>query len=302
MKPGPAAVSEIILDSLQLDSPPRNILEAIRQVIGEQGWDIDKMEKAEQWRDQVLQILQRHHEACLAEGRQPRVAFNSSTPWMIQGPCFIEPKESDAAKELKRRRLRWREYHQALRELEPREFEHLCTGILELLQAKESKVTAYRGDEGIDFFGRVTFAEVGGLLSPHPIFEQSLTVWLVGQAKHYKHAKVATPDIRELVGAVTLGKARAFGGRDEEQFAGLNIRVCDPVFMFFFATGQISAHGWRLCKNAGVVAMDGELLAQFLADKGVGVIGPKEDQQFSRANFVDWVRSLDSKRVPHGAR
>lgn len=294
MKPGPRAVCQTIFETLDLDAPPRDIGEITREVIEGKDWNLDGLEKAEAWKAQILHLLERHCDECYQHRRQPKVAFNSSTPSMIQGPCFVEPREPHDTKEQKLRRLQWREYYNALKRVDPREFELLCKGILQLLGAKEPTVTEYRADEGIDFFGKVSFAEVAGIFPQYPVFEESLTVWLVGQAKHYQHTKVATPDIRELVGSVTLGRARAFASLDEERLPRLRIKVCDPVFMLFFATGDISQQGWELCSKTGVVAMDGELLAQFLADKEIGIDSTGGTHQFCQAAFIAWLRGISA--------
>jgi hypothetical protein len=59
--------------------------------------------------------------------------------------------------------------------------------------------------------------------------------------------------------------------------------------MLFFTTGQISTEGWQLCRNAGIVAMDGEMVAAFLADKQVGVTSEGETSEFRLELFAQWL-------------
>ena len=61
--------------------------------------------------------------------------------------------------------------------------------------------------------------------------------------------------------------------------------MCDPVFFLFFTTGLISAPSWRLAVKSGIVALDGEMVASFLADHDVGVDGG----EFQQARFEDWL-------------
>ena len=269
MRPGPQTIVEILLQELPLDAAPRPLDELVQDIIREHpDWNCDPFgAKAKKWSIDVEKLLRSHLDESLRQGRQPRFAFNSSSGYMIQGACFIEPCDSAEVKEQKRKRLHWQEYYAALRNLSPREFERLCSKVLSLLGVQNPRLTPYRADEGIDFYGQLSFSDLTGHGAAFPIFETRLVIWLVGQAKHYLHTKVATPDIRELVGSTTLGRARAFV--KDDKYPDLRIRVCDPVVMLFFTTGQISADGWNLCNRAGVVAMDGEMLATFLADKGV---------------------------------
>jgi restriction endonuclease Mrr len=109
---------------------------------------------------------------------------------------------------------------------------------------------------------------------------------MVGQAKHYPTGQVATPEIRELVGSVELARAGAWS-RVSSPYLDMKLRLCDPVFFLFFTTGTISASGWRLLGASGVVGMDGEMLAAFLADHDVGVIG----DTFDAPALAEWIAS-----------
>lgn len=282
-------MTELLLQDLALDAEPYPLDDLVASLItSHPEWGVDDpLEKSEIWAPVVGQILRTHWEQSLQQGKQPQFAFNSSSEYMIQGPCFIEPIDSPEVKAQKRNRLRWQEYYGVLRELSPREFEVLCSKILGLLGVPTPECTPYQGDQGIDFYGRMSFGDFTGYGAIFPIFETRLVLWLVGQAKHYKDAKVATPDIRELVGSVVLGRSGVFAKRD--MYPSLQIRMCDPVIMLFFATGRISADGWSLCNRSGVAAMDGEMLAAFLADKGIAVCDDSEERVFNRELFDVWL-------------
>lgn len=291
MKPGPASIADTIYEELSLDSRPIKLTRLIEQVLSARFPELDPIEKASDWEGAVRSRLLTYIKTTEERGVQPQVAFNSSSSYMIQGACFIEGTDSGEIAEQKTRRLRWKDYYETLRELSPRQFEQLCSRVLELLGARNVKLTKETRDEGIDFYGRLS---VGDLIKPSSAFrfrsfESFLEIWLVGQAKHYRTIKVATPDLRELVGSVRLASVRAFADLDPDKYPDLWIRVADPVFMLFFTTGSISIDGWQLVKKSGIVAMDGETLAAFLADHNVAVIEERGTRQFSRDALLEWL-------------
>jgi restriction endonuclease Mrr len=96
-----------------------------------------------------------------------------------------------------------------------------------------------------------------------------LSVWLVGQAKHYEKTAVSTRDIRELVGSVILAQSKTFAGK-KDPLERLELRVCDPVVYFFITTGRFTRDSKELLNRSGVVAMDGVQLSVFLADNLAG--------------------------------
>lgn len=287
MRPGPRAVVDAIVGTLPLESGPRPIDELVRNVILQNpDWQCDPHEMGAAWTSKVHRLLQSQLDTSLREGRQPSYAFNSSSSYMLQGACFEEPGDSEEVAEQKRRRMRWKEYHAALRSLSPGDFEVLCSRVLRLLGVPSPRVTPYR-DEGIDFYGSLSFEDLVGSGAIFPTFERHVVIWLLGQAKHYLHSKVATPDIREFVGAIALGRARAFS--QAGAYPDLRIRPCDPVIVLFFSTGHISTRGWELCRRAGVVAMDGEMMAAFLADKRVAISSPDGTEVFEPSLFARWL-------------
>jgi hypothetical protein len=205
---------------------------------------------------------------------------------MVQGACFIEPMDSEALQEQKERRLRYSDYYAALQDLTPNEFELLCGKLIGLFGVKNPCVTRTSADEGIDFYGHLS---LNSLFFPNdlsPTLQKQLKVWLVGQAKHYKKTQSGTPQLRELVGSVELGRARAFGSVSNP-LSGLDLRVADPVFMIFVTTGSISINGWRLLERSGVIGFDGEMIAAFLADRGAGM----NENEFDANKFKAWLLS-----------
>lgn len=290
MKPGPKLVLSLLLDAIRLDEPPRPIDSWIEDIIRQNpAWGYDPTQKAQSWSLVIANFLQQNINDSIDQGKQPRIAFNSSSNYMVQGACFVEPTDTAEVKEQKQKRLFFQQYYDALRNLSPRDFEQLCAKVLNLIGVLTPQLTPYQNDQGIDFYGKLSIGDIIGHGAVFPIFETRLVIWLIGQAKHYKASQVATPDIRNLVGATDLAKARAF--TKSNLFPDLVIRVCDPVIMLFFTTGQISMDGWTLCKNSGVAAMDGEMLASFLADKSIAVKPMKGKVVFDPKMFQAWLKS-----------
>jgi len=289
MKPGPSLVSTRILNTISLDASPRPVVEIVAEIILVEKWsknDSEAREKAEAWQKAILTRLQQELNILQEMGRPARFAFNSSSQYMIQGACFIEPKDSDDLKDKKQRRSRFADYYQTISALSPHQFEILCGKLIGLLGVERPIVTRTSSDEGIDFYGRLTFDSI---FFPHdlsPTIQKQLSIWLVGQAKHYQAIQSGTPEIRDLAGAIALGRASAFGSV-ESPFVDLHIRVADPVFALFITTGSLSANAWRLLKRSGIIGMDGEMLAAFLADRGISV----KSSSFEKDGFIKWIEA-----------
>ena len=244
----------------------------------------EALEKAEDWEHKFLHRAQEELNSLTRLGRHCPFAFNSSSSYLIQGASFVEPNDPSAIREAKARRARLAEYTQVLQRLLPMEFEMLCAGILELLGVQEPMLTPRSGDEGIDFFGRL---RLDIHLAPNPAFRNvasQMSIWLIGQAKHYSRSRVATPDLRDLVGAIELARSGTHV-KSQPQLGDSSLRLCDPVFYLFFTTGRISVDAWKLVEKSGIVGMDGDMIASFLADNEIGV----ENAEFDEGRFRTWI-------------
>lgn len=134
------------------------------------------------------------------------------------------------------------------------------------------------------FFGQLEGENIFFPDDLQPTIQKQLSIWLVGQAKRYSRAPTGTPTIRDLVGAVTLGKSGS-SSTAKSPFPGLRIRVSDPVFVMLVTGGTLSARAWTLAKRSGVIGIDGELLAAFLVDRLRGL-----GDQPTRTEFRNWLR------------
>lgn len=288
MRPGPALASRHILDGTELDAPPRPLVEILQDLALDDGWassSAEAREKAESWHDATLSRLRVEVNRLAEMGRPVRIGFNSSSAYLIQGACFPEPYESDVVKEMKQRRLASDQYFSLFSKLSPYQFEQLCGKLLELLGVSKPTVTRASADEGIDFYGVLELDSVFFPNDLQPTIQKQLRIWLVGQAKHHQLIQSGTNEIRDLAGAVTLGRARAFGSKIPP-YQDLHIRVADPVFEILITTGSLSSNAWRLLERSGVIGVDGEMLAAFLADRGVGM----HEGEFDSDAFHVWLQ------------
>lgn len=289
MRPGPASAAKIILETTALDATPKRVKELIALICLNQDWCDSKdlaAEKGEAWAQACINKLRQDLSVLQEHGRPARVTFNSSSEDVIQGACFVEPRDGDIARDQKARRLRSAEYYSAFDKLSPDQFETLCAKFIGLLGVKSPIVTRRSADEGIDFYGRLS---LGSMFFPHdltPTIQSQLSIWLIGQAKHYKSIQSGTPEIRDLAGAIALGRAGAFGG-NQSPFGESKIMIAEPVFSLFVTTGQISTNGWRLLRRSGIIGMDGDQLAAFLADRSAGL--KDETDNFSEDLFFEWL-------------
>ena len=287
MKPGASLALRSLPQYLRLDESPRRARDLLSDIALGEGWSNDRSdaaEKGERWEEAFLKRCRRELSELNSLGRAASFAINSSSPDHLQGSAFVEPVDPPEAASAKQDRSRMGSYVGALQALTPQDFERLCGHFLALLGVQDPKVTAYTADEGIDFYGHL---DIDPFLAPdafYPHFSRQMSIWLVGQAKHYQSTKVATPDLRELVGSVTLAKALAFGGA-AEKYSDLSIRACDPVYFLFFTTGAVSADAWRLTKRSGMVTLDGEMIAAYLCARNVGFV----DGDYEPEAFADWL-------------
>lgn len=273
---------------VQITSPPRPAREVLTDICVAQGWfatNSEAAEHAERWEKAFLAYLRRDLSERTSRNRLCLYDFNSSSLYMVQGSAFVEEGvDDDAVKAAKGLRANYYRYTEALKRITPGQFESMCRGMLRLLGLDDVRLTPYSGDEGLDFYGRFSIESAFKREYVLPGIHRGFSVWMIGQAKHYQQTQVATPDIRDLVGAVALAKVKAFGGSGTK-YDDLDMKVCDPVFHLFFTTGTISADSWRLLERSGVLAMDGEMVAAFLADNGVAV----DDGIFDEARLTQWL-------------
>lgn len=281
---GPTTVARALAASFRLDAEPQRLRDVIDGYLQAHGWEPEptaRVEMADRWTPRVLRVLQGILERDSERGVPSRFEFNASAPDHVQRSAFVPSLVDGTPEGERRRRLALLDdYRGFLEGLSPTEFERLCVRVLHLLGVDTPTLTPRTADEGIDFHGRLAIGVSDGV----PLMGVNAVAWLIGQAKHYQSTKVATPDLRDLVGAVTLARGQAFGSHGSD-YLGRPIRVCDPVFFLFMTTGEISADGWNLIRGSGVVGLDGVLTARLLTAYGVG----ETDGAFDQREIQEWL-------------
>jgi hypothetical protein len=294
MNPGPAEALNCIHEFVLIDSPPRHARDILIEIALTKAWftnKTDAQDAADRWHKVFLQRIVAHLNDFGEAGRITTFTINSSSPYHIQGASFIEPHDSSAVRREKANRILLKNCESFLKTISFENFEALCAGMLLELGAQRPTITASTRDEGIDFYGRLKLDQILAHGRTLPIFERQLTLWMVGQAKHFQNLDVSTPDIRELVGSVHLARSRAYSTDADTRYMDLTIRPCDSIFYMFFTTGQISRDGWRLLKTSGVVGMDGPMVAAFLVDRSIGI----HQNAFSAPALNKWLATSLSK-------
>ena len=287
MKPGPANALKLIAKYLSIDSRPVRARDLLTRICLSEAWEDSRhlaAERSESWENPFLRKAREELSELNRLGRFSAFSFNDSSPYLVQGAVFIEPHDSPEIIQAKENRARHARYAEEIAGLTPKRFEALCAGILSLLGVEQPVLTPLSADEGIDFFGNLSLEQ---RLLPNPAyvtFVRQMSIWLIGQAKHYSTTQVATPDLRDLVGSIELAKSRTHVGRSP-QLGEYCVRLCDPVYYLFFTTGRISADAWKLIDRSGIIGMDGEMIAAFLADQEIGV----ENGLFKSQTFCHWV-------------
>lgn len=289
-RPGPRKAVALLTRSLDIEARPRPIRDLLCEVILNEKWESQLAvaeERAESWEANALNLIKDALGTPDRFGRPSVLSINSSSDYLIQGAAFVEGTETPEGLHHKSRRKHIFRLLSAMRSLSAQEFEGFCTKVIRQIGAEASYTTKLSGDEGIDFFGKLMLRNHIFPNDVAPTLQSQLNVWLIGQAKHYRAIKVATPDIRELVGSVELARHRAFSSIKGSPYPDLDILACDPVFRLFFTTGEISTDGWQLLEQSGVVGMDGLMLSAFLCDRGVC----QSSGQFSVSDFQAWART-----------
>ncbi|MFD5975214.1 restriction endonuclease [Streptomyces bacillaris] len=193
----------------------------------------------------------------------------------------------------KRRRSITHGLASAIGQLEPTEFEKLCVIALESLGAYEVKLTPYRADQGIDFYGRLRIGSALADIAGYPPVFDKFCVWVIGQAKHFEATQVATFDLRELVGSVQLARSGEYGSVND-RYPDMKIRSCDPIFSLFMTSGTISREAWTLCRNSGVIAIDGDSFSHILSETTIELGDPDFQAVEKLREFISGNRPMAS--------
>jgi hypothetical protein len=296
MKPGPSLACFKLHTRIKIDAEPRETIDWLTDIVKEEGWICNcgsVREQAELWDKPFQKHLRAHLSDFARLGRFSSFDFNSSAENQIQGAAFIEPTDSERLKEEKKLRRRFDVYVKTLGEMNPRDLELLCAGLLSLIKANSPQVTRYTADRGVDFFGKVHFDQHISSDDFFASWHKQLNAWIIGQAKHYIDGTVSTPALRDLAGTVTLLKGPL---ADRRQYPTLILRACEPVFHLLVTTGRLSNEVWKEIERSGAIGIDGEMLASYLASREIGYSNGAFDPIAFR-NWLDQFSSLQNIEI-----
>lgn len=206
----------------------------------------------------------------------------------VAGSCHILASDSPEIVQAKTHRLNTNPLLARIKALTFQEFEVFGSKLLRELGAKKAHVTPQSNDQGIDFYGIVSFGELNG--SPSSFFKlfHEVEIRFVGQAKHYPNRSIGTATVRELVGSVDLARFKTYS-IDTDPFENINLKPFSPLVTLLITSGTFTSGAIDLASRAGILAKDGEQLATFLADKGVGMIATPTGSSFDLATFDSWL-------------
>ncbi|SMX98823.1 Restriction endonuclease [Brevibacterium sp. 239c] len=174
-------IIEFIATSWPLDAAPR-ALEDVLYELATQNFNTPETaaaEFSEEDRNGALEELNSILVHTENEAIPCRFSFNENSNDHIQGSSFIQKSDNDATRRAKTRRLNYDAYHLFLKNLQWREFEACCRGVLEHLGCASPRLTAHSSDQGIDFFGRLSLRDRLGNQSILPSIDSMLDIWLI---------------------------------------------------------------------------------------------------------------------------
>ncbi|WP_179251258.1 restriction endonuclease [Enemella evansiae] len=234
----------------------------------------------------VRVMMSRFQADAESEGTAWRVELYGSGEEWIRGASFADMSLEASVQKVRANRAHVSEVKAELVSLDPSEFERGCTTILKALGCDEPHTSPIRDDGGIDFYGQLKLK--GRLDAGLPLggVDARANVWLLGQAKHYPTRPIQTAALRELVGSVELART----GGAIHTWEGLTLNPFDASLMLMFSTGHFTSGSRTLLAQTGILAMNGEQLATFLCDVGLGF--DSADNSFDATEFRR--RLLDS--------
>lgn len=249
---------------------------------------IEAAELAEDRVDKVAELINKRQLDLNSQGKIATLCIIGSSSDIVAGSCYVFPTDELTVAQAKNHRIHATSLHSHIRALTFQEFELFGSKVLRELGAIEATVTPHSNDQGIDFFGKVSFAQFHD--APANFFQlaHEVEIRLAGQAKHYPQNAIGTSIVRELIGSVSLARTKTFS-KDYDPFETMELRPFSPLVCLLFTSGAFTSGAKQLALRAGVIAKDGLQLATFLADRGVGMIASSSGSTFDSAEFKKWL-------------
>ncbi len=237
---------------------------------------------------QAISALVEYQNERVNTGREPHIkTILHVHPVEVVGAAWLSPEDDWQHRSKKLAISRTTGLHSNIQKLSPNEFEKLCERILVLMGCDLTSATKASHDQGIDFYGRINLHAHVHKDDIFGYFARDLHTWIIGQAKHFDSCSLGTEDCRALVGSVALSRSKLYA-LDKDPYQDLDVSICHPVVMLMMTSGDISAAARKLCNKVGIVARDGEEMAQFIEERlGVNV----NDLSHDESVFKEWVRT-----------
>ena len=143
-----------------------------------------------------------------------------------------------------------------IQKMDSREFENICVKILSCLGCDNAECTGGNQDDGVDFYG---FGIPNKFNLSIPI---NSNVFIIGQAKRYKHSNIVKKsELRKFVGGA-LKKLNDF--RKSGRVATLT-----PVIFAFWTSSDFDIPAKEYAKNMGIWFMNGRTFVEYLKALGL---------------------------------
>jgi hypothetical protein len=296
----PKAIADRLESAVGIDGGPRPLASVIEdELIRHFGLlAIHASELAEKVTPAVARIIASRATQAEQAGTIAALVLLGTTSDIIAGCCHILPLDAAMVAVAKRQRLHAGALLAAMRALTFNEFERFGARVLAEIGAGVYRITPHGGDQGIDFYGRLSLGEFQEFPAPFMKLAHDVVLLFAGQAKHYPNGSLGPDVVRELVGAVSLARTKSFSKTGIDIFHDFDLKPFSPLVTLLFTTGRISRGAALLAESAGIIARSGEQLAVFLADKRIGIKGTEGGDVFDRLKFMQW---LDDAEEPMSA-
>lgn len=233
--------------------------------------------------DQRVKTFLRAMEAVLASYAARRMTpplEQTSTAAYFRFVVRDDPGDEDEIRALRARLRLHDEMLDALRALDPGDFEQLCGRVLREVGCSAVHVTRGSQDLGVDFFGRIRAVELGVTRSvgvpPRLRVLGEVYMLLFGQAKRYADTNKIDLDTVKLVEGTWADIVRRKLNHElpehlEDGLRKIRWRASDGVTLVFITTSSYTPPALTYASNAGVATLDGDQIAQLLLECCVGV-------------------------------
>lgn len=292
-----AKVAEAIIAEYDYYSPPESLAAIILQYASRAQPDVSEIEFMDTLlsdinKREIISILLKHQQNLKKSGVFAAYEINDETE--IVGFSFPRPIDTELMAKVRMVAPELPNIIEALRKLNPDNFEHFCKRLLDLLSGEDTMKTSQSNDGGVDFLGWLripeTLAKPGEILG----FRSDFYMLVLGQAKKYKPENpIGVSCIRELVGTISSFHHDQLAPW-ESKFQVPRITLMSPMLGLLMTTGKISKDARTLAANCGIIVKDGAEIALFIALEGVGMNRQVNEDGiaslvFDESRFLEWL-------------